>query len=225
MPTSTADQRTSAEQLLAQLNWRYAVKKFDASRKIDGAHWSAIEEAMVLAPSSFGLQPWKFVTVANPALRAELQKVSWNQSQIVDASHLVVLASKVEVSKQDVLKFVDRIAEVRGGGMTPQLEGYRDMMVGSISNPAMLPGGSMAAYTRSQVYIALGFGLYTAAQLGIDACPMEGFDPAAYDKLLGLTEIGYHATVVATFGYRSTEDKQAGLKKVRFGRESVFVRR
>lgn len=215
----------SPDALLAQLNWRYAVKKFDSTRKIPDAQWQAIEQAMVLAPSSYGLQPWKFITVSNAALRAELQKVSWNQSQIVDASHLVVFAAKNEVTKADVEKYFERMLAVRGGGMTPAISGYRDMMLGSMANPAGVPGGSMATYTRAQTYIALGFALSTAAMLGIDACPMEGIDAAAYDKALGLSEKGYHAAVVGAFGYRASDDWLAGLKKVRFESTDLFIRK
>ena len=215
----------SPDALLAQLNWRYAVKKFDATKKIPAAQWQAIEQAMVLAPSSYGLQPWKFITISNPALRAELQKVSWNQSQIVDASHLVVFAAKKEVTKADVEKYVERILAVRGGGMTPAISGYRDMMLGSMANPAAVPGGSMTTYTRAQTYIALGFALSAAAMMGIDACPMEGIDAAAYDKALGLSEMGYHAAVVGAFGYRASDDWLANMKKVRFEANDLFIRK
>lgn len=215
----------SPDALLAQLNWRYAVKKFDATKKIPAAQWQAIEQAMVLAPSSYGLQPWKFITISNPALRAELQKVSWNQSQIVDASHLVVFAAKKEVTKADVEKYVERILAVRGGGMTPAISGYRDMMLGSMANPAAVPGGSMTTYTRAQTYIALGFALSAAAMMGIDACPMEGIDAAAYDKALGLSEMGYHAAVVGAFGYRASDDWLANMKKVRFEDNDLFIRK
>jgi nitroreductase len=216
-------QTIDPQTLLAQLNWRYAVKKFDSARKIAPATWATIEEAMRLAPSSYGLQPWKFVTVADAGLRAKLREVSWNQPQITDASHMVVFAQKREVTKADVEAYVARIVEVRGVP-AQALAGYRDMMVGSVSNPATLPGASMHAYTRSQTYIALGFALYTAAQLGVDACPMEGFDASKYDELLGLTKIGYHAAVVATFGYRSSEDAMASFAKVRAKAEDVFLR-
>jgi nitroreductase len=210
-----------AAHLLEALNWRYAVKKFDATKKIPDASWKAIEESMVLAPSSYGLQPWKFLVIKNPELRAKLRTVSWNQSQITDASHMVVFAQKREVTKTDIQAFVDRMAHIRGGGMTPGLVGYRDMMVGSLADPSKAPGGNMLTYTRAQTYIALGFALYTAAALGIDACPMEGFDPSKYDEMLGLTAKGYHAAVVGTFGYRAADDGHAALKKVRNAHESV----
>jgi nitroreductase len=206
--------------LLDALNWRYAVKTFDASKKIPEATWKTLEDALVLAPSSYGLQPWKFVVVQNAALREKLRASSWNQSQITDASHLVVFCAKIEVTPADVDAYVDRIFAVRGGDRAA-LAGYRDMMMGSVKNPAGLPGGSMATYTRSQVYIALGVFLSACAMLGVDACPMEGFDPKAYDDALGLSQTGYKPVVVATAGYRSQSDWLANLKKVRNEKSAV----
>jgi len=210
--------------LLAQLHWRYATKKFDSSKKIPAATWQAIEESIALAPSSYGLQPWKFVTVADPELRTKLQAMSFKQPQIVDASHMVVFARKAEVTVADVDVFVARIVAVRGG-TAEALKGYRDMMASAVSNPDTLPGESMDTYTRAQTYIALGFALYTAAQFGIDACPMEGIEAPKYDEALGLTALGYKASCVATFGYRSSEDATGKLAKVRFAHESLFIRK
>ncbi|MFN7021273.1 MAG: NAD(P)H-dependent oxidoreductase [Phycisphaerales bacterium] len=206
--------------LLQQLSWRYAVKKFDASRKIPSETWDAIEQAVVLSPSSYGLQPWRFVVVDDPSVRARLREVSWNQSQITDASHMVVFTRRAEVTPGDVEAHIARIIEVR---RTPPaaLNDLRQMMLGSIHNPATLPGGSMVAWTRSQAYIALGFFLSACAALGIDACPMEGFDPAKYDEILGLPAQGFHSVVVATAGYRAADDWLAPLAKVRFPREQV----
>jgi nitroreductase len=211
-----------ATTILDNLKWRYAVKKFDAQKKIPEPTWKALEEALVLSPSSYGLQPWKFFVIKDPAVRATLRTASWNQSQITDASHLVVLARKATVTPADVDQYVQRIMEVRGAPAAA-LEDYRQMMLGSVNNPAGLPGGSMDTYTRSQVYIALGFFLFAAAQLGIDACPMEGFDPAKYDEILGLTAMGYKATVVATSGYRAADDWLASLPKVRKEPEDVIA--
>ncbi len=204
-----------ATTLLENLKWRYAVKKFDATRKIPDATWKALEETLVLAPSSYGLQPWKFFVIKDGAVRAKLRPASWNQTQITDASHMVVLARKTEVTSTDVDRYVQRIMEVRQAP-TSLLEDYRQMMLGSVNNPSGLPGGSMDTYTRSQVYIALGFFLYSAAQLGIDACPMEGFDAKQYDEILGLPALGYNATVVAAAGYRAADDWLAPLAKVRY---------
>lgn len=217
-------QPISTDALISSLNWRYAVKKFDATKKIPAATWEALESALLLSPSSYGLQPWRFVVVKDPAVRAQLRPNSWNQPQITDASHMVVLAAKKEVTVADIDAYVERIMQVRG---VPReaLDGYRGMMVGSLSNPAGLSGGSMAHWTQSQVYIALGVFLTSCAVLGIDACPMEGIDTKKYDEILGLPAQGYHAIVVATAGYRAADDGLATMKKVRAPREAIIKHR
>jgi len=210
--------------LIDALSWRYAVKQFDAARKIPESLWSTIERAIVLSPSSYGLQPWKFIVVSDPALRVTLRAASWKQSQITDASHIVVFCRRREVKPADVQRFVDRTLAVRGGDPAA-VAPYRDMMLNSIANPATLPGGNMDSYTRSQTYIALGFFLASCALLGVDACPMEGFDAAAYDRTLGLEGTDFAATVVGAAGYRASTDWLAGLKKVRFEMSDLIERR
>lgn len=200
--------------LIENLNWRYAVKKFDAAKKISPETWSAIEEAMVLAPSSYGLQPWRFVVVNDPAVRAKLKAVAWNQGQVTDASHLVVFCRKISVTPADVEAYVNRIVEVRKAPVET-LADYKKMMVGSVSNPAGLPGGSMETWTRSQTYIALGFFLAACAVLGVDACPMEGFDPVKVDEILGTSKTGYLPVAIGAAGYRASDDWLATLPKVR----------
>lgn len=211
----------SPDALLNNLNWRYATKTFDAGRKIPEHHWSALVQSAQLAPSSFGLSPWKFIVINDPALRTQLKAHSWNQPQITDASHLVVFARKTSMTKADVEHYINRIAEVRG---VPKqtLEGYQGMMNGFLEKPA--PGFDVNQWTAKQVYIALGFFLSAAAMLGIDSCPMEGFSAAEYDKALGLTAEGYASTVVAVAGYRSADDKSAHYKKVRPPEREVVKR-
>jgi nitroreductase len=208
-------------QLISQLNWRYATKQFDPGRKISPEDWSALEQALVLTPSSFGLQPWKFVVVTDHATREKLVPVSWGQRQVADASHLVVFAIKTNLTEADVDHYLKLVTEVRGGAPAA-LAGYRDMMVGSL-----FKGRDDAArreWAAHQVYIALGNFLTSAALLGIDACPMEGIQPAQYDEILGLGQRGLSTVVVATAGYRAAGDKYAALKKVRFPKEDVLVR-
>ncbi|MBX3382951.1 MAG: NAD(P)H-dependent oxidoreductase [Phycisphaeraceae bacterium] len=213
---------TSTQQLIQALSWRYAVKKFDASRKIPPDVWAALESAAVLSPSSYGLQPWKFVVVGDPQTRATLRAASWNQSQITDASHLIVFARKLTTDAADAERLVARIRQVRGS-TAEEVEPYRQMMLGFVNN---LPAGFNASeWNARQVYIALGFFLASAALLGVDACPMEGFDPAVYDRTLGLPEMGYAATVVATAGYRAQDDFLAPLAKVRYSHEDLIIRR
>lgn len=215
--TPAQNAAASPEALLASLRWRIATKKFDAARKIDPARWQALEEALVLAPSSYGLQPWKFFVVEDPALRAKLKAASWDQTQIVDADKLVVFAVKKDFGAADVERFVERISEVR---RLPKevLESYKKMMLASAS----LPPERVAAWLIRQVYIALGVFLTSAAALGVDACPMEGFDKDKYDEILGLPAKGWNAVVVATAGHRAADDAYAAQAKVRFPKHEVI---
>jgi nitroreductase len=195
------------------LSWRYAVKKFDATKKIPAEQWALLEQSLVLSPSSFGLQLWKFIVVSDPALRAKLLPLSWNQNQVVDASHLVVFARRSSVTPKDAERLIARIAEVRSAPLA-SLDGYKNMMLGFVTNPQ--PGFDGGAWMARQVYIALGFFLSTAALLGVDACPMEGINTQGYDEVLGLGAQGYTSLCVATAGYRASDDAHAKLAKVRF---------
>ncbi|MGH7244257.1 MAG: NAD(P)H-dependent oxidoreductase [Phycisphaerales bacterium] len=208
------------EHLLNNLKWRYAVKKFDTTRKIDAHSWKALEQAAVHSPSSFGLQPWKFLVIEDSPLRQKLRGASFNQPQITDASQLVVFARRTKLGQAEVDRYIDQIATVRGADRST-LADFRNTMVGF----AERPGFDVNAWAGKQVYIALGVFLTSAAMLGIDSCPMEGFDPAQYDKILGLAEQGLAAQVVATVGYRASDDPFASMKKVRFHDSDVIVRR
>jgi nitroreductase len=209
-----------SEALLSQLNWRYATKQFDPKRKISPQDWSALEEALLLTPSSGGLQPWKFIVVTDPAVRARLRPASYGQAQIQDASHLVVFASKNNFSEADVDAHIGHVAEIQGVPITA-LAPLRNMLVGGIVQRQ--DEAARNAWARNQAYIALGNLLTSAALLGIDACPMEGFDRAQYDEILGLKEKGLSAAVIATLGYRSPADKYAAAPKVRFPQDQIFI--
>jgi nitroreductase len=205
---------------MEQLSWRYATKQFDPRRKIDPADWVALEQALVLAPSSFGLQPWKFVVVTDPSLRQRLVPVSWGQHQIADASHLVVFTVKKHLDARNIENYITRIAEVRGVSLE-SLADFRDMMLGGIIQG--MDAAARKAWATRQVYIALGSFLNSAALLGIDACPMEGIEPDQYDEILGLDQQGLTTIVVAAAGYRLPSDPYAALKKVRFPKEEVLT--
>lgn len=212
----------TAEQLLKQLNWRYATKKFDASRKIPDATWSTLERVLNLSPSAFGLQPWKFLVINDPDTRKKLREVSWNQPQITDASHLVVFTFLTNVTTELADRLVARTAEVRAQTVE-SLKGYSDMLT-SFVDGAPGKGIPLDHWASRQAYLALGMFLSAAAMLEIDACPMEGIDPAGYDKVLGLKAKGLHAYCVATAGYRAADDKYASAAKVRFKLDEVIQR-
>ncbi len=201
------------ETLLGALTWRYAVKKFDPAKRIPAATWSALEGALVLAPSSYGLQPWKFIVVQDPAVRARLSAASYGQTQPVDCSHHVVFALRKNLSAADVDRYIDRTIAVRGGERE-RLKGYRDIMVGSTERART--AGTLDTWMSHQVYIALGQFMACAALLGVDTCPMEGLDPAKYDEILGLAAQGYATLCACAAGYRAADDKYAAAHKVRF---------
>lgn len=201
------------KQLLDALQWRYATKVFDANKKIPADVWSALEKTLVLTPTSYGLQPYQFLIVQNPAIRAALLPHSWGQKQVVDCSHFVVFTARTEMEKTDVDKWIQRISQVRGvptETMTP----YWNMMIGDVVNG---PRGKIAhEWAARQCYIALGNLMTAAAVLGVDACPMEGLVPAEYDKILKLEGTGYKTVVALALGYRAVGDKYASLPKVRY---------
>jgi len=208
------------EQLLQQLNWRYATKQFDPQRKISAANWATLEAALRLTASSGGLQPWKFIVVTDPAVRARLTPASYGQPQINAASHLVVFAAKNNFSEADVDAHLKNVAQVQGVPIEA-LAPLRGMLVGGIVKAQDEAGRN--AWARNQTYIALGNLLNSAALLGIDACPMEGFDRGQYDEILGLKAQGLAASVIATLGYRLATDKFAAAPKVRFPAEQLFI--
>jgi nitroreductase len=209
---------TDRTQLIDQLNWRYATKQYDPTRKISAADWATLEEALVLSPSSLGLQPWAFLVVDDPAVRAQLLLASYGQPQIVDASHLVVFATKINLGEADVDAHVRRVAEVRGISVD-SLVGLRTMALRSIVQG--MTDAERRVWAGNQTFIALGNLVTSAALLGIDATPMEGIEKCRYDDLLGLKPRGLMTSVIATLGYRAAEDKYAATPKVRFAREQV----
>ncbi len=212
--------RIDPSELLAALNWRYATKQFDPAKKIAPDTWTALEDALVLAPSSFGLQPWKFLVITDQAVKESLVPLSWGQRQLADASHVVVFAVKHPIGAVDVRRHIERTAEVQG---TPveNLAGFEKVVAGFVENPPF--GLEVRSWSTRQVYIALGQFMSAAALLGVDTCPMEGLDPAAYDQVLGLAGTGYYTVAACPAGYRSEEDKSAARAKVRFSKDSILT--
>jgi len=207
-------------QLTSALEWRYATKAFDASRKIPTETWSALERALILSPSSFGLQPYKFLVITDPATRAKLLPATWGQKQVMDCSHYVVFAARTVLGAEHIDAFINRTAEVRG--ITAEsLKGYRDMMHGSL-----VAGGTLSKmipeWAARQAYIAIGNLMTSAAVLGVDACPIEGFEPDKYDDILNLKGGGFTSVVCCALGYRAADCKYATLPKVRFSAKELI---
>ncbi len=198
--------------LLANLQWRYATKVFDPAKTIPPETWKALEEALILTPSSCGVQPWKFIVITDPEMRTRLQAHSWGQAQVTQCSHYVVFATlKNNIDEAYVDKNIANSAKVRGTTVE-SLKAFRDMVV----NTLVKGGNGTPEWAARQAYIALGNFMTAAAVLQVDTCPMEGFVPAEYDKILGLHAKGLTAAVCCAAGYRSATDKYAALPKVRF---------
>ena len=201
------------QHLLQALQWRYATKVFDATKKIPADMWAAIEQSLVLTPSSYGLQPYRFLIVADPAKRAALLPHSWNQKQVVDASHFVVCVARKVMKEADVDNFIRRISQICDVP-AESLGAYRGKMMGDVVSG---PRSKIAhEWATRQAYIALGNLMTVAAVLGVDACPMEGLNPAEYDRILDLEGTDYKTVVACALGYRAANDKYASLPKVRF---------
>jgi nitroreductase len=211
----------STDQLLEALHWRYAAKKFDPARKIPRETWQALEQSLVLAPSSMGMQPWKFFVVTDAAMKQRLLPAAKNQQQTVDCSHYVVFTVHRDLSDTHVNRHLDRMAEVRGLPRA-SLDKFLKMAMGNLDKARA--DGSLDIWQTHQVYIALGTFLTAAALLGVDTCPMEGIVPAAMDDVLGLTGTSFATVVACAAGYRAADDKYATTPKVRFKTDDVIVR-
>jgi nitroreductase/dihydropteridine reductase len=203
------------------LMWRYATKKFDTTKKLTEEQVNSLLDAARLSPSWFGLQPWKFILVENPELREKLKGASYGQPQVTDASHFVVFAAKTDYTEVDVDAFIRSTAQAQN--VTPEtLAGLKGaIMRGFIANHK----DNLAPWAMNQTHIALGVFLEAAALSSIDATPMGGFDPNAYDEILGLKELGLHTAVVCAIGYRSADDEAATKAKSRFSFEEVVIRK
>jgi nitroreductase len=209
---------STSESLLSSLRWRYATKKFDPARKIPADTWAALEQSLVLTPSSFGLQPWKFMVIQNPGVRALLLEESWKQPQVTDASHYVVLTARTDLNATDIDAWISRMSEVQGSApeaLAP-LKGMIQGFAQAMSHEAR------HAWNIRQIYIALGQLMTSAAVLGIDACPMEGLSTAGYDQILGLEGSDYATVVACALGYRAEDDKYATIPKARFEPSKVI---
>lgn len=208
----------SESAILAVLNERYATKQFDPTRKISDEDWQVLAETLRLSPSSYGLQPWKFIVVKNPAVRKELRAVSWNQGQVEDASHFVVFTTLKKVDASYVRAYIESIANTRGTTVEA-LKGYEDMMLGGVVDSQM----NHLAWTQKQSYIAMGFLGLAAPLMGIDTVMLEGLSPAEYDRILGIQDSPYTTVAAVALGYRSEADVYAQAPKSRFALSDILT--
>jgi nitroreductase len=208
------------ESLVELLEWRYAAKSF-AAQEIPPGTWAALEKALVLTPSSYGLQPWKFLVVRDAAQRKLLQAASWNQRQVSECSHYVVFAHRVIMDEAYVDHYMATMAAIRGIPVE-SLVGFRKAILGDVVNGPR--SKVIREWTARQCYIALGNFMTAAAALGVDTCPMEGLDPEKYDEILGLDRDQFRTVMACAAGYRHPDDKLALAKKVRFGLDEMVER-
>jgi nitroreductase len=204
---------------LENQNWRYATKKFDATKKVSAEDLSVLKEAIRLSASSYGLQPYKVIFVETAELRAKLQPAAWGQSQIVDASHLIVFANITNFGDKQIDEAIQNFTTTRGLP-ADALTGYGDFMKSKISP---LPEEKRNTWTSKQTYLALGNLLNAAAELKIDVTPMEGFEPAQINEILGLDTMNLNASLIATVGYRDESDATQHYAKVRKSNEELFL--
>lgn len=205
--------------IIKALEWRYATKKFNQTKKIDNETFEILLEALRLSPSSYGLQPWKFIVVKNEDIRLKIRTVGFDQPQMTEASHLIVFANKKNIDGSLVDEYVDFVSKEKNIEIS-KLEGLSSMIKGSFSGKSE---EGLRSWASRQLYLSLGVLLTSSAVLGVDACPMEGFDSTKVDEILGLDSMGLESKVIVALGYRSEDDKSALSKKVRFPAKDVFI--
>lgn len=206
--------------LLKNLEWRYAAKKMDASHSVSKEKVDFILEAIRLTASSSGLQPYQVIVVTNPELKAQIQPHAWGQSQITDCSHLLVFAAWDNYTAERINMMFDLVNEERGF-INEDWENYRKMI---LSNYTQRDAETNYQHAARQAYIGLGTALIAAAEVKVDCTPMEGFDPAKVDDILGLSKLGLRSVILLPLGYRATEgDWLVDLKKVRRAKENFVI--
>lgn len=200
-------------------NWRYATKKFDASKKITAEDFDVLKEAMRLSSSSYGLQPYTIIIVENPEIRAQIKDAAWGQTQVTDASHLIVFASRTNIEEKELDDYFDNISQTRNIPLDA-LAGYAGFMKSKILTQSP---EQIAVWNAKQTYLAMANLLNAAAELKIDATPMEGFEPAKVNEILGLDKLGLHASLLTPIGYRHQDDDTQHYKKVRKQSNELFL--
>lgn len=207
------------KQITAQLNWRYATKKYDTTKKVSAENIAQLKEAVQLSASSFGLQPYRILLIEDEAVRAKLIGASFNQTPIADASHLMVFAIENNVDDTYVDTYFDNLSKTRDLKVEGDVLAYKGFMAGAIQR---MSAEQKKNWATNQAYLALGNLLFAAALMEIDATPMEGFMASQYDDILGLQAKGISSVVIAAIGYRHQEDFFQHFKKVRKPIEQLF---
>lgn len=207
--------------IIEDLNWRYAVKKYDPEKKLTKEQVEIIKESLRLVPTSYGIQPLKYLIIEDPELREKLKVASYGQTQVTDASHLIVLCSYLDVFDEHIDTYMKNIVEIRDVTLesTAKFGDYIKEVVSKLSK------AEKQEWNSKQAYIALGQLMHTCATMRVDATPMEGFDNDRYDEILGLKQENLRATLVCAVGYRSEDDHAQYRKKVRRFHQELFETR
>ena len=197
--------------IIDSLNWRYATKKFDSSRKLSLEQVNVLKDAFNLTASSYGLQPIKLVVISNQELKNKLLESSMNQQQVVQCSHLLVICVETEIDEAYIETYFKRVIDIR---QTPPdiLESFKKSIINEFND---MSNSSILSWSKNQAYLALGNLLTVCSVEGIDSCPMEGFSPEKYDDILDLKSKNLKSVLVLPIGYRSKDDKFSSLEKVR----------
>lgn len=205
---------------LKSLEWRYATKKFDASKELSEDQLNLLLDSIQLTASSYGLQPYEVFIVEDKEIRTKLSDAAWNQPQILDANYVLVFAANTNVDETYLEKYMQNTAATRNISLEA-LSGFSDMIKNTVLT---FPQEQKVEWAKRQAYIALGNLLSTAAVHKIDACPMEGFDPAQFNEILDLPSKNLDATVIATIGFRAEDDQMKDAKKVRKPKNELFTK-
>jgi len=205
--------------LLDSLLWRAAIKQFDPKKKLSGQQLEELLASVQLAPSSAGLQPYRILVVEDAGIRAKLREAAFGQAQLTEASQIIIFAAETKVDEELVKNYIDNVATTRGVDRA-QLAGFEGMVNGSLASKS---SEERTTWAQKQAYIAVGVLTVAAAELHIDACTMEGFSPAAFDEILGLTDKGLTASVIMAIGFRSDADVYSKMAKVRKPADELFI--
>lgn len=205
--------------LIQPLEWRYATKKFDADKKLSAEQLDYLLDAVQLAPSSYGLQHYRILVIEDPAVRQQLREAAYGQTQLTDASQIFVFAAETSLDAAYIKKYINEVARVRQVDPS-QLAPFEKSLMDTIDSRAE---DQKILWAHKQAYIALGVLLTAAAEAGIDACPMEGFNAGKFDEILGLKEKNLTSSVIACVGFRAADDKYSEFAKVRKPKEDLFV--
>jgi nitroreductase/dihydropteridine reductase len=205
--------------LLDKLQWRYATKKFDADKKVSADQLDALLAAVQLAPSSGGVQPYRVIVVKDPKVKEQLREAARGQQQLTSASHVIIFAAETALDSTFVKDYIDRIAATRHVDRT-NLEVFEANINRNINN---MTEDVKIVWGHKQAYIGLGVLISAAADMGIDACPMEGFEAGRFDEILGLKQYGLTTSVIAPIGFRAADDALSTAAKVRRPKEELFI--